>query len=146
MVVYLKVLKILHEPFSFRQNLQKIWLQQPIMMMKIKNHQPGGTDKEDFDTIVVFVCECRHSGGGASIAYFVNNSIDCWISWKIDESEQDYDMMPGVTTDTQCWIHQNFQTFFARPQKNQKSCAQVQIDLQRVVHHGRGWDNAFWPV
>ena len=43
----------------------------------MKNHQPGGTDQEDFDTNVVFVYECRHSGGGASIAYFVNNSIDC---------------------------------------------------------------------
>ena len=53
--------------------------------------------KTIFDTNVVFDYECRHSGGGASIAYFVNNSIDCWISWKIDESEQDYDMMPGVT-------------------------------------------------
>ena len=60
-----------------------------------RRHTPGG---EDFDTNVVFVYECRHCSGGASIAYFVNNSIDCWISWKIDESEQDYDMMPGVTT------------------------------------------------
>ena len=68
------------------------------LFLKIKNHQPAGTHQEDFDTNVVFVYECRHCSGGASIAYFVNNSIDCRISWKIDESEQDYDMMPGVTT------------------------------------------------
>ena len=31
-----------------------------------------------------------------------------------------------------------FKLFLPVHKKNQKSCAQVQIDLQRVVHHGRG--------